>query len=70
VPRGFDPDHPAAAFLKHKNWMVSQSLPGTLVTTAEFYPTLLAVFRAAVPLVQFLNEPIAKPASDRPSQRP
>jgi uncharacterized protein (TIGR02453 family) len=63
VPRGFDPEHPAAAYLKHKNWMVSQSLPGTLVATPAFYPTLLAIFRAAVPLVQFLNEPIAKPAS-------
>jgi uncharacterized protein (TIGR02453 family) len=63
VPRGFDPEHPAAAYLKHKNWMVSRSLPGTLVTTPAFYPTLLAIFRAAVPLVLFLNEPIAKPAS-------
>jgi uncharacterized protein (TIGR02453 family) len=63
VPRAFDPGHPAAAFLKHRNWMVSQSLPGTLVTTPAFYPTLLGIFRAAVPLIHFLNEPIAKPTS-------
>ncbi len=30
VPRGFDPAHPAAAFLKYKHWMVSRSLPGTV----------------------------------------
>lgn len=63
VPRGFDPAHPAAPYLKHKNWMVSRSLPGTLATTPAFYPTLVATFRAAVPLVQFLNEPIAKPTT-------
>ena len=28
VPRGFDPAHPAAEYLKFKDWMVSRSLPG------------------------------------------
>ena len=59
VPRGFDPEHPAAAYLKFKDWMVSRSLPGTFVTEPAFYPTLLAIFRAAAPLIRFLNEPIA-----------
>ena len=59
MPRGFDPDHPAAEYLKFKDWMVSRSLPGTFVTEPAFYPTLLAIFRAAAPLIRFLNEPIA-----------
>jgi len=59
VPRGFDPAHPAADYLKFKDWMVARSLPGTFVTEPAFYPTLLAIFRAATPLIQFLNEPIA-----------
>jgi uncharacterized protein (TIGR02453 family) len=63
VPRGFDPDHPAAAFLRHKQWLVSKTFPGTFVTTPAFYPGLLALFRAAVPLIQFLNQPIAPPTS-------
>ena len=33
--------------------------PGTFVTEPAFYPTLLAIFRAAAPLIRFLNEPIA-----------
>jgi uncharacterized protein (TIGR02453 family) len=61
VPRGFDPEHPAAALLRHKQWMVFKTFPGTLVTAPEFYPTLLTLFRTALPLIQFLNEPIAKP---------
>jgi uncharacterized protein (TIGR02453 family) len=65
VPRGFDPDHPAAAFLRHKQWLVSKTFPGTFVATPAFYPTLVALFRAAVPLIQFLNEPIATPSSAR-----
>jgi uncharacterized protein (TIGR02453 family) len=63
VPRGFDPDHPAAAFLMHKDWLASRTYPGTLATTADFYPTLLAMFRAAAPLIRFLNEPIAARAA-------
>lgn len=63
VPRGFDPDHPAADFLKHKDWLASRTYPGTLATTADFYPTLLALFRAAAPLIRFLNEPIAARAA-------
>jgi uncharacterized protein (DUF2461 family) len=59
VPRGFDPEHPAADYLKFKDWMVSRSLPGTFVTEPAFYPTLLDIFRAAAPLIRFLNEPIA-----------
>ena len=65
VPRGFDPAHPAADYLKFKDWMVSRSLPGTFVTEPAFYPTLLAIFRAAAPLIRFLNEPIASLGAKR-----
>ena len=63
VPRGFDPDHPGAAFLKHKDWLASRTYPGDFAVSPEFYPTLLALFRAAAPLIRFLNEPIAARAS-------
>lgn len=63
VPRGFDPDHPAAAFLKHKDWLASKTFPGTLATTEAFYSTVLTLFRAAAPLIRFLNEPIAARAA-------
>lgn len=59
VPRGFDPEHPAAAFLKHKDWLASRTYDGAFAASGDFYPTLLALFRAAAPLIRFLNEPIA-----------
>ena len=70
VPRGFDPAHPAAAYLKFKDWMVSRSLPGAFVTDPAFYPTLLAIFRAAAPLIRFLNEPIAALGASAAPRRP
>ncbi|MEO5821871.1 MAG: DUF2461 domain-containing protein [Vicinamibacteraceae bacterium] len=69
VPRGFDPAHPAAGYLKFKDWMVSRSLPGPLVTEPAFYPTLVAIFRAAAPLIRFLNEPIAAIGASAPPRR-
>ena len=70
VPRGFDPAHPAAEYLKFKHWMVARSLPGTFVTEPAFYPTLLAIFRAAAPLIRFLNEPIASLGTSAVPRRP
>ena len=59
VPRGFDAGHPAAEYLMFKHWMVSQTRPAAFVSDPAFYPTLLAIFRGAAPLIRFLNEPIA-----------
>ena len=50
--------------------MVSRSLPGTFVTEPAFYPTLLAIFRAAAPLIRFLNEPIASMGAAATPRRP
>jgi uncharacterized protein (TIGR02453 family) len=58
VPRGFPKDHPAAAYLRHRNFLAGREFPATLATSAEFYPTLLGTFRAAMPIVRFLNEPL------------
>jgi hypothetical protein len=55
--------------LKFKDWMVSRSLPGPLVTEPAFYPTLVAIFRAAAPLIRFLNEPIAAIGASAPPHR-
>jgi uncharacterized protein (TIGR02453 family) len=58
VPRGFANDHPAAEYLKHRRFVAGREFPASLATTAEFYPTLLRTFRALMPLVRFLNEPL------------
>ena len=58
VPRGFARDHPAAAYLKHRNFLAGREFPPELATSPKFYPTLLATFRAVMPIVRFLNEPL------------
>ena len=58
VPRGFASDHPAAEYLKHRRFVAGREFPASLATSAAFYPTLLRTFRALMPLLRFLNEPL------------
>jgi len=58
VPRGFKKDDPAAEYLKYYRFVAGREFPASLATSAEFYPTLLRTFRALMPLVRFLNEPL------------
>jgi uncharacterized protein (TIGR02453 family) len=58
MPRGFANDDPAAEYLKYRNFLAGCEFPPDLATSAAFYPALLATFRAAMPLVRFLNEPL------------
>jgi uncharacterized protein (TIGR02453 family) len=58
VPRGFRSDHPAAEYLKHRQFLAGRELPAALAADEDFYPTLLATFKAIVPLVKFLNAPL------------
>jgi uncharacterized protein (TIGR02453 family) len=58
VPRGYPADHPAAQYLKHRQFYAGAEFPVSLAYSKEFYPTLLATFKALMPLVRFLNEPL------------
>jgi uncharacterized protein (TIGR02453 family) len=55
VPRGFAADHPAAEYLKHRQFLAGREFPAELACSDEFYPTLIRVFKAVAPLVRFLN---------------
>lgn len=59
VPRGFAKDHPAAAFLKHRQFLAARELPPAFAYSPRFYTDLLATFKAAAPLMRFLNEPLS-----------
>jgi len=61
VPRGFPADHPAADWLKHKQFLAGCERPADFATSDRFYSTVAAAFRAAAPLVAFLNEPLVGP---------
>jgi uncharacterized protein (TIGR02453 family) len=66
VPRGFAANHPAAEFLKYRQFIAGREFPATLAADDRFYPTLLTTFKAILPLVRFLNEPLTGQA---PSSR-
>lgn len=63
VPRGFAKDHPAAHYLKFRQFLGGREYPASLAARPRFYPELLKVFRAVAPLVRFLNEPLLAHAS-------
>ena len=64
VPRGYPADHPAGAFLKHRQFYGGAEFPASLAHSREFYPTLIATFKALMPLVRFLNEPLVEGRAD------
>ena len=60
VPRGYPPDHPAAEFLKFRQFFAGAGFPASLAYRPTFYPTLVATFKAMMPLVRFLNGALTK----------
>ena len=62
VPRGFDPDHPAADDLRLKQFLAGCERPATFATGPRFYRSLLRLFRQLAPFIRFLNEPLAAKA--------
>jgi uncharacterized protein (TIGR02453 family) len=58
VPRGFPADHPAAAYLRMKQFLGFRRYPADLATSPRLYSTIIKVFSVVAPLVRFLNEPL------------
>ena len=64
MPLGFAPDHPAAEFLRHKQFIGGKEFPAEFALSPRFYRELLTVFKAVAPLVTFLNRAILDPPAD------
>lgn len=58
VPRGFDKQHPAADFLRYRQFLAGHQFPAEFACSPKFYAGILGVFRQVAPLVRFLNEPL------------
>jgi uncharacterized protein (TIGR02453 family) len=56
LPRPFRADHPAAEYLRMKQFLAFREFPPALASSPRFYPTVLAVFASIAPLVRFLND--------------
>ena len=79
VPRGYPKDHPAAAYLRFRQFLAGCELEPAFATSTRFYPRVVTTFRAITPLVRFLNEglltavrktPAAEPITLLPTTRP
>ena len=60
VPRGFEPDHPAADLLKRKQWYLAARLEPAVVTSPRLVREVADRFRAATPFVELLDSWLAK----------
>lgn len=63
-PKGFAKDHPAIDLLRYKHFLADVTKPPDLAESPKLLPTLVTLFRAMMPMVRFLNEPLlgrAKP---------
>jgi uncharacterized protein (TIGR02453 family) len=67
-PKGFAADHPANDLILFRNWGVDVELGAEEALSARFPVALAGYFRAAAPLVDFLNTPLnaAPDAGKRP----
>jgi uncharacterized protein (TIGR02453 family) len=68
VPRGFNPEHPAANYLRLKQFLASRTLPPASASTSRFFSILVETFEALGPLIRFLNEPVIRSRSTKARQ--
>lgn len=67
VPRGYPKDHPAASYLQLKQFLAGRELDAAFAYSPRFYPELVRTFRAAAPLIRFLNTPLAAGTTPAPA---
>jgi uncharacterized protein (TIGR02453 family) len=66
VPKGYAPEHPAAAYLRYKQWIFyTTSLPPKLATTPELLEEIVKRAKVMTQFVEFLNRPLKKMAAKR-----
>lgn len=69
VPAGFPAEHPAAEYLRYKQFLASRTFDGNVATTRNFQKLAVQTFKAMLPLIRFLNEPILKERRMRDRQQ-
>ncbi len=55
VPKGFAADHPAAEWIKMKDWIFDVELDNAVATTPKLFEEVRVRFRLMMPFVRFLN---------------
>jgi len=59
VPKGFAADHPAADWLRFKQYILYVVLEPEIATTPELFRAIVERFRAMAPFIAFLNAALA-----------
>jgi uncharacterized protein (TIGR02453 family) len=59
-PKGFDPAHPAAEFIKMKDWILDVTLDAGLATTPQLHRAIVERFRAMASVLAYLNRPLVR----------
>ena len=59
VPKGYDPDNPAAEYLKLKSFVSMTSLKDSDLTSKDLLKKTTNAFEALQPLIEFVNESIS-----------
>src|SRR5262249_3190416 len=71
MPKGFSPDHPAAKYLRYKQFLFGEQHPASLATTPRLLPAILSCFERGMPLIPFLKRAAEKAAAESAEhQRP
>jgi uncharacterized protein (TIGR02453 family) len=65
VPRGFPPDHPAAEYLKLRQFLFGRDFPTAFAVEPGFYRRVLTLFEHMAPVVRLLNLPLVARAAER-----
>jgi uncharacterized protein (TIGR02453 family) len=58
VPKGFDPNHPAADLVKRKQYLLDAELDPKLAVTPKLLGELVSRLQAMTPFIEFLNRPL------------
>lgn len=64
APKGFPAEHPAAEWIKWRQWGVTDHMPAEAALDAKLAEKIEKRFRLAAPMVDFLNAPLT--AAERP----
>ena len=65
TPRGFDPDHPAAALLRYKSFTVSRQLSDAEVLSPKLPDIIARRYATMLPFVRWLNRVLGLPPHSR-----
>ena len=55
VPKGMDPEHPAAEYLKYTSFLVTEELMATDIKSPDLIKKCVSAYKAMLPFLDFLN---------------